>query len=112
MKLTEPAYFVLASLLDGPRHGYDISAHASELSAGRVKLSAGTLYGVLDRLGKNGQIELDREETVDGRLRRYYRITRAGADAVAVEAERMSSAAAIVKRSLAGAPSMGKVATA
>lgn len=98
MKLTEPAYFVLAALLDGPRHGYDIAAQASELSGDRVKLSAGTLYGVLERLSDGGQIELDREETVNGRLRRYYRITGAGAEAAVAEAERMKAAAAAVDR--------------
>jgi DNA-binding PadR family transcriptional regulator len=96
MKMTEPAYFVLAALLDGPRHGYDIAARAAEVSDDRVKLSAGTLYGVLERLSTNGQIELDHEETVNGRLRRYHRITGAGADAVATESERLKSAAAAV----------------
>jgi DNA-binding PadR family transcriptional regulator len=101
MKLTEPAYFVLAALLDGPRHGYDIAARAAELSGDRVKLSAGTLYGVLDRLSHGGQIELDHEETVNGRLRRYYRITGAGADAATAEADRMRAAAAAVNVSAA-----------
>ncbi|MBJ7459027.1 MAG: helix-turn-helix transcriptional regulator [Thermoleophilaceae bacterium] len=96
MKLTEPAYFVLAALIDGPRHGYDIAAQATELSGERVKLSAGTLYGVLDRLREQDLIELDSEETVNGRLRRYYKITGAGETAARDEATRMSSAAKVV----------------
>ena len=100
MKLTEPAYFVLAALFDGPRHGYDIAAQATELSGERVKLSAGTLYGVLDRLSGQGMIELDHEETVNGRLRRYYRITGAGATAARDEAERMRAAASVVTAQL------------
>jgi DNA-binding PadR family transcriptional regulator len=104
MKLTEPAYFVLAALMDGPRHGYDIAAQTAEISDSRVKLSAGTLYGVLDRLRDQGMIELDHEETTNGRLRRYYKITGAGADAAVAESERMRAAAAVVKRSGANGP--------
>jgi len=97
MNISEPTYFVLAALLDGPRHGYDIASEATDLSGGRVKLSAGTLYGALDRLNNAGQIEPDHEETVNGRLRRYYRITNDGAQLVVAESERMSQAAAVVK---------------
>jgi hypothetical protein len=37
--MREPTYFVLASLLDGPLHGYAIIQHAGELSGGRVRLA-------------------------------------------------------------------------
>lgn len=96
MPITEPTYFVLAALIDGPRHGYDIAATAADLSGSRVKLSAGTLYGVLDRLETNGQIELDHEETVNGRLRRYYKISPDGVAVVLDEADRMRQAAKVV----------------
>jgi len=48
--LREPSYFVLAALLDGPLHGYAVIKRVDELSAGRVRLAAGTLYAALDRL--------------------------------------------------------------
>ncbi len=48
------------------------------LSQGRVRAKVGSLYGVLDRLAAEGLIEADREEAHDGRLRRYYRLTRDG----------------------------------
>ena len=47
-----------------------------QLSGGRVKLHAGTLYAALDRLASQGLVESEREEIVDGRLRRYYRLAR------------------------------------
>ena len=50
----------------------------------------GTLYGVLDRLAAERLVELDREEVHNGRLRRYYRLTDQGADALAAEAERLA----------------------
>jgi Transcriptional regulator PadR-like family len=40
-----------------------------------VTLRAGTLYGALERLDADGLIGVDREEVVDRRLRRYYRLT-------------------------------------
>jgi DNA-binding PadR family transcriptional regulator len=40
--MASPTYFVLASLLDGPRHGYAIFRHTEELSGGRVRLATGT----------------------------------------------------------------------
>jgi DNA-binding PadR family transcriptional regulator len=96
MEMRPASYFVLASLLGGPLHGYAISTRAAELSEGDVKLTAGTLYGALDRMEKRGLVEIDSEETVDGRLRRYYRLTTSGRQAVEREADRLASAARVV----------------
>lgn len=94
--MSEPTYFVLAALLDGPSHGYGIIKRAEELSAGRVRLAVGTLYGALDRLAGEGLVVVDGEETVQGRLRRYYRLTEDGKLAVTREAARMEQAARVV----------------
>jgi DNA-binding PadR family transcriptional regulator len=96
--LREPTYFVLASLLGGRLHGYGVIKRAAELSEGRVRLRAGTLYGALDRLIEEGLVAFDGEEVVDGRLRRYYRLTGAGEAVLAEEAERLRQAADIVQR--------------
>lgn len=88
----EPTYFVLVSLMAGPMHGYGIAKRAEELSGGRVRLTAGTLYGALERLTHEGLITLDRSEVVGGRTRRYYRITDAGRHATLAEIERMRTA--------------------
>lgn len=98
MEMRPASYFVLASLLDGPLHGYAISARAAELSGGGVTLTAGTLYGALDRMERRGLVEIDGEETVDGRLRRYYRVTTGGREAVEREADRLAAAARVVLR--------------
>ncbi|MEA2171766.1 MAG: hypothetical protein QOF76_5066 [Solirubrobacteraceae bacterium] len=94
--LREPTYFVLAALLDGPLHGYGVAQRAAEMSGGRVRLAAGTLYGAFDRLSSEGLLEADREEVVEGRRRRYYRLTDDGRDRLREEAARMHEAAAIV----------------
>jgi len=94
--MTGQAFFVLTALADGPRHGYGIVREVTELSQGRVRLKIGSLYGVLDRLAADGLIEPDRDEPHDGRLRRYYRLTRDGRDALAQEAELRVATARIV----------------
>lgn len=96
--LSTASYFVLAALLDGPRHGYGIIKRAAELSDGRVRLAAGTLYGALDRLAERGLVLPDQEEVVEGRTRRYYRLTDRGVQALTEEAARMEQAARVVTR--------------
>ena len=95
--MTGQAFFVLTALADGPRHGYGIVGEVAELSQGRVRLKIGSLYGVLDRLTTDGLIEPDREEAHDGRLRRYYRLTRDGRGALAREAELRAATARVVR---------------
>ncbi len=94
--MSEATYYVLAALLDERLHGYGIIKKAAVLSGGAVKLTTGTLYGALDRLVRQGLAVDDGQEEVDGRLRRYYRLTDAGAAAVVEEAERMRRAARAV----------------
>jgi PadR family transcriptional regulator, regulatory protein PadR len=94
--MREPTYFLLASLLDGPLHGYAIIKRAEEMSDGRVRLATGTLYTALDRLTDEGLVRLVSEETVSGRIRRSYGLTRAGSAALRAEALRMAEAAQLV----------------
>ena len=107
--MTGQAFFVLTALADAPRHGYGIVREVAELSDGQVKLKIGSLYGVLDRLATEELIEPDREEAHDGRLRRYYRLTRDGRRALAEEAELRAATARVVRLrlGLSGAEAAG-----
>jgi DNA-binding PadR family transcriptional regulator len=87
--LTEPTFLVLTALAETPQHGYGVIGDVLQISDGRVKLRAGTLYAVLDRLRGDGLIEVDHEEVVQSRLRRYYRLTALGAQRLAEEAARL-----------------------
>ncbi|WP_433728403.1 PadR family transcriptional regulator [Actinoplanes sp. CA-051413] len=87
--MQEPTFLILTALAAQPLHGYGIVQAVSALSAGEVTLRPGTLYGALDRLDQQGLIAVDREEPVDGRLRRYYRLSDGGAAALAEQAERL-----------------------
>ncbi len=98
--LQEPTFLILTSLAAGTQHGYGIMTDVARISDGRVKLRAGTLYAALDRLSGEGAVGLDREEIVDGRLRRYYRLTPAGTQVLAGEVARMRANAAVASRRL------------
>lgn len=76
----EPTFLILAAVAADALHGYGILQSIEELSEGRVRLRAGTLYAALDRLVREGSLVVDHEQVVEGRLRRYYRITDAGLD--------------------------------
>lgn len=91
----EATFLVLTALADGPRHGYAILTDVAESSNGRVHLRAGTLYAALDRLRHEALIEIDHEQVVEGRLRRYYRLTQQGRQTLADEAARLRSNAAV-----------------
>jgi DNA-binding PadR family transcriptional regulator len=103
-EVRESTYFILAALIEGPRHGYGIVQAVREMSEERVRLSAGTLYGALERLAADGLVEEDREEVVAGRPRRYHRLTGAGRAVLAQEAERLRARAHVVQERLREAP--------
>ncbi|MFC6020597.1 PadR family transcriptional regulator [Plantactinospora solaniradicis] len=87
--LREPTFLILTALAREPMHGYGIVNEVAALSDGRLTLRPGTLYGALDRLTDEGLVEPDREEIVDGRLRRYYRLTEGGTATLGAETERL-----------------------
>ena len=72
--LTEAVYYILLSLTE-PLHGYGIMQKAEQLSSGRVRLAAGTLYGVLNPLLEKGWIAAGAQE---GRQKRYRLTPRGG----------------------------------
>jgi DNA-binding PadR family transcriptional regulator len=87
----EATFLILTALAAGSRHGYGIVTDVANISGGRVRLRPGTLYTALDRLRTDKLIELDREEVVDSRLRRYYRLTSSGEERLAIEAARLQA---------------------
>ena len=100
LSLREPTFLILTALAAGAQHGYGIMTDVARISGGRVRLRAGTLYAALNRLAVEGLIEVDREEIVDARLRRYYKLTPAGVRRLAVEVDRLRSTTAVASRRL------------
>jgi PadR family transcriptional regulator, regulatory protein PadR len=100
--LSEASFFILIALSSEDLHGYAIVQAVHDLSAGRVRLGAGTLYGALERMSNDGWIAPHRDEVVEGRLRRYYRLTSAGRERALAEADRMEANAAAARGRLEG----------
>jgi DNA-binding PadR family transcriptional regulator len=97
--MQEATFLILTALASGSQHGYGIISEVTDISGGRVRLRAGTLYTALDRLRADKLIDVDREEIVDNRLRRYYRLTPLGGQRLAAEAARLqANAHAAMKR--------------
>ena len=100
MEFRIPSYFALATLIDGPLHGYAIVRRAAELSDGGVRLSTGTLYALLDRATDEGLVVAGEPYVEGGRTRRDYTLTPAGRQALAAEAVRLEHAARTVTHRL------------
>jgi PadR family transcriptional regulator PadR len=95
-----PSYYALAALIDGPLHGYAIVRRAAELSDGKVRLSTGTLYALLERAVADGLVTAGESYLERGRKRRDYTLTQAGRLALQAEAASLAQAAQTVTRRL------------
>jgi DNA-binding PadR family transcriptional regulator len=102
--MQEATFMILTALAEQAQHGYAILTDVQQISGGRVRLRPGTLYTALDRLREDGLIGVDREEVVDGRLRRYYRLTPEGIERLGAEAARLQAhaTAALTRLNWAG----------
>ena len=84
--LTEGVYYILLSLLE-PLHGYGIIQNVEQLSGGRVRLAAGTLYGAINTLLEKGWI-IALEGEADSRKKEYV-ITELGREMLQREVRRL-----------------------
>ena len=84
--LTESTYYILLSLVS-PQHGYGIMQQAEELSKGRVRLAAGTLYGALSAMVDKGWIEQLPVES--GSRKKEYQLTERGRGVLEKEVDRL-----------------------
>jgi DNA-binding PadR family transcriptional regulator len=90
--LTPAVVHVLLALAGGERHGYAILKDVQQQSGSRLRFGPGTIYGTLQRLMEAGHVEevAVRAADVDAR-RRYYRLTRAGREALELEVDRLGA---------------------
>jgi DNA-binding PadR family transcriptional regulator len=86
LPLTPAAFHVLLALADGPKHGYLILKDVEERTFGDVRLSTGTLYGLIKRFLDD---ELIVELPADTDRRRPYRLTPLGREVASAEADRL-----------------------
>lgn len=83
--LTEPMYYILLSLTRA-QHGYGIMQKVDEITNGRVKIGAGTLYALLSRFEKEEIIVKLSEES----RRKSYVLTEKGKNLLRNEFERIN----------------------
>src|SRR5436305_8884003 len=94
---------LLATLADGPLHGYAVKEALREGSGGRFDLPTGTVYPALHRLETAGLIT-GSWSVADGRRRRSYHLTPAGRRRLAADRANWRQFAAAVSTLLDGSP--------
>jgi len=82
--MTETGFYILFCLRE-EMHGYSIGQRVKEMTEGAVTISAGTMYGTLSKMEKDGLIRFTREEE----KRKLYRITELGEEILSLEIERI-----------------------
>ena len=82
--MTESGFYILFCL-QTPQHGYGISQQVRKLTGGAVTIGAGTMYGTLSKMEKDGLIRFYSEED----KRRLYRITELGREVLETEIKRI-----------------------
>jgi DNA-binding PadR family transcriptional regulator len=93
--LSPQALHILVALAERDQHGYGIMQDVAERTQGKLRLSAGTLYGSIKRLLEDGLIVELREsqrpkKALDDERRRYYRLTQFGRKTAMAEVTRMA----------------------
>ena len=82
--MTESGFYILFCL-QTPQHGYGISQQVKKLTGGAVVIGAGTMYGTLSKMEKDGLIAFHSEEE----KRKLYQITALGREVLAAEIRRI-----------------------
>lgn len=102
LPLTQTTYYILASLIDGSKHGYAINKDVEWRSEGTIRLGIGNLYVALRRLLDQGLVEQAGEYEVEGRRRKTYRVAGLGETVFRAEKTRL-------RRMIAADPSSGSL---
>lgn len=95
LPLTPAMFYVLVAMADGQAHGYAMLKEVEQLTSGTVRLSTGTLYGIIKRLLADGLV---REQRADDPRRRSYELTPFGRDVAKAEAARLEQTLAIARK--------------
>lgn len=94
LPLTETTFYILLALNE-PGHGYFIMQKVEELSDGKVRIAAGTMYGAIENLLSRKLIE---PVATEDKRRKMYIITQLGKDVIRLETERLQSLLAAAQK--------------
>lgn len=82
--MTETGFYILYSL-QSEMHGYNIIQKVKQTTNGDIIISAGTMYGSLSKMEKDGLIAITKEEE----KRKFYIITELGKEILSIELKRI-----------------------
>lgn len=82
--MSESSFYILFSL-QKPQHGYGIGKSVKKITLNELNISAGTMYGTLSKMEKDGLIEFVRDED----KRKLYQITGLGKEILEIELKRI-----------------------
>ncbi|MBN9298802.1 MAG: helix-turn-helix transcriptional regulator [Filimonas sp.] len=82
---------ILQLLQDNNRmYGYEITQKVKELTKGELNITEGALYPLLHKLEASGTLEVEMEN-IGNRVRKYYKLTKAGKKQTAIAAEELNT---------------------
>lgn len=84
LPMTETFFYILSSLTQA-RHGYAVIKHVKEITDNRINLGAGTIYGSLSKMQRDGLISLYEDKD----RKTVYIITETGRELLRAEIERI-----------------------
>lgn len=82
--MTETGFYILFCLKE-EMHGYNIIQKVSQMTQGEIQIGAGTMYGSLSKMEKDGLIRFTKEEG----KRKSYIITDLGQTILDIEIKRI-----------------------
>ena len=91
---------VLKTLSWGPRHGYAIARWLEETTGEAIQIEEGSLYPALYRLERRGLIEAEWGLSENTRNVKFYQLTPAGRERLAVETAQWKRFTAAVSKVL------------
>lgn len=94
---------LLATLEDGPQHGYAVKEALRDATGGKLDLPTGTVYPALHRLERAGLIK-GSWSVVGGRRRRTYELTEQGRRSLAGARDQWQEFAEVISAALGGGP--------
>ena len=87
---------VMGLLSGGDMYGYQMIVELERRSDGTFSMKEGTLYPVLHGMEKDGLVDAYEQAAPTGRMRKYYRLTRKGKEALKTEIQEWKQYSAAV----------------
>ena len=96
LPLNTRVFYVLLALAEEERHGYAISKAVEALTAGKIRLTPGTLYPVIHQMLADEWIAPAGDDDDDSRRRRY-KLTARGRRIAQAEARRLDELVSLAR---------------